>query len=271
MPRTNNTKLPDKSELNRILETEVDFPVPAEKQTAHYATFETIVALCAALSVDDTIFTNDRLTIHQVVETGRQTVGSLVEKAMVADPTPLAPLHTAAYDYLSEEDAPTLSDLIFVFGAKTPLRAQKAAELYQQGLAPQVLISGGAPIYARGNEEPEAAHYRDILLEHGVPESAITLETLSVTMADNVRRSLSQFEDQGYRPRSIILVNSPYSQRRGWAHFNKHLPDGVTLCRVNCGTNTELSRDNWFKQESSLRIVLNEFVKMRASVVYNTA
>ena len=41
----------------------------------------------------------------------------------------------ATYDYLSEEDIPEKSDLIFVFGSKTPLRIDKAVELYNQGVS----------------------------------------------------------------------------------------------------------------------------------------
>jgi hypothetical protein len=73
----------------------------------------------------------------------------------------------------------------------------------------------------------------------------------------------------GYQ--SIILVNSSYTQRRGWAIIKKHLPDSVRLYRVNSGTGEQYTRENWYKQENTLRVVLNEFIKMRASVVYNTA
>lgn len=269
--RTNNVALPDSAELKQILETEVDFPVPADKQDVHYPRYATVQALLKTLQVGDAIFTDDTLSIEQVVAAGKTLTDTLVPKLLQADPSALTPHFNAMYDYLSESDTPEKSDVIFVFGAKTPLRAETAADLYHQSLAPQIVVSGGAPVYAEHTPQPEAEVYQHILLEHNIPTSAITIERRAITMADNVRRTLNQFEDQGYRPRSIILVNSPYSQRRGWAHFKKHLPDSVKLYRVNCSTGDHFARDNWFKQEDTLRVVLNEFIKMRASAVYNTA
>lgn len=49
------------------------------------------------------------------------------------------------YDYLSDEGEPHKSDSIFVFGATTPFRIQKAIELYGADLASNV----GSPTSTR--------------------------------------------------------------------------------------------------------------------------
>jgi uncharacterized SAM-binding protein YcdF (DUF218 family) len=179
-------------------------------------------------------------------------------------------LFDSAYEYLSEEDNLQASDFIFVFGAKTPLRAEKAAELYKKGLGENVVVSGGSPFY-QPDEEVGADRYRRILVENGVPQGQIISENRSITMPDNVRSSLNLLDNYGINPRSMILVNSPYAQRRGWSIMKKYLPGSVSLYRVNSDVDQELSKDQWYKQEKSLRVVLNEFIKMRAGVVSNTA
>jgi len=175
------------------------------------------------------------------------------------------------YAYLAEEDTPQPSDLIFVFGGKTLSRPEVAAKLFHQGLAAEIWMSGGNAIYAQNTARTEADIYREIAVDRGVPQDAISTEITSITVPDNVRASLNRLDEMGRDIKSLIIVNSPYTQRRGWVIFRKHLADDVAVYRVNCSTKPEFSRDKWHKQENTLRVVLNEFMKMRASVVYNTA
>lgn len=270
--RSDNAALPSPSELSSILETEVDRAVPTDKLNTHYPEFRSIIDLFQHLGEPTDLFTDDLLDIHEAVGRAREILDDVVAKLLTSKPdAATVELLNAVYDYLSQADEPQPSDLIFVFGAKTPLRAEKALELYRAGIAPTIIVSGGSPIYADNVQESEAATYRNFLVESGVPMSAIIVEDGSITVPDNVRRSLNLLDDLKLSFSRMTLVNSPYSQRRGWAIFRKHLPDSVQLYRVNSGTGEIYSRDNWCNQEVSLRVVLNEYMKMRASVVYNTA
>ncbi len=271
--RTDNTLLPDSAELTKVLETEVDRPVPTNKIGVHYPEFTTVIDLFTHFGLDTGVFTDDSINIHQAVTIGRELLDKAVILMVETPPTQNSlRLFDAAYDYLAEEDDPKPSDIIFTFGAKTPLRAEKAVELYQEGLGRLVMASGGNPIYnSETDSQPEALRYRDIYIKGGVPEDTIILEDKAITVPDNVRRSLNLLDQLQVGFNSLILVNSPYSQRRGWAIFKKHLPDEIKLYRVNSSTGEPFQKENWYKQENTLRVVLNEFLKMRASVVYNTA
>ena len=57
-------------------------------------------------------------------------------------------------EYLGQEDKLEKGDYIFVFGGKNVGRIQKAIELWKEGWAPKIWISGGHPIYQE--YEPEA-------------------------------------------------------------------------------------------------------------------
>lgn len=270
--RTNNKVLPDRAELSIILETEVERDVPTDKKGIHYPLFDTAIKLFSHFGLPTEIFIDDSLDIYHVHTQGRilldEVLARIFEKSVQ---TIEVDLFNRAYDYLAEEDNPQESDIIFVFGSKTPLRAEKAGELYTKGLGKKVMVSGGSPIYIQNASQSEAQLYEEILLKHGVPETSIIKESKAITVPDNVRRSLNLLNEMKVPYQSMILVNSPYTQRRGWAIFKKHLPDSIELYRVNSGTSEQYHRDNWYRQENTLRVVLNEFMKMRGSVVYNTA
>ena len=270
--RINNINLPHKNELTSILQREAKREVPLNKITIHYPHFETIIALFSHYGLPTEIFTNNSINIYDVVTLGEsllnQFVDILNEKSLSIKETVL---FDNAYDYLSEEDEPKKSDIIFVFGGKTLLRAEKAAELYKKGLGKKILISGGNPIYAKVNNNSEADCYKEVLLQQHIPPNDILLEDKSITVADNVRRSLNLLDERKINFKSIILVTSPYAQRRGWAMFKKYVSDEVKLYRVNSPSGEKITKQKWHRQTHTLKIVLNEFIKMKASVAYNSA
>jgi hypothetical protein len=269
--RNDKSILPEDTELTRILEKEAKRVVSPENLELHFPQYETAMRIFEHYGISTDIFVDPSLDIQQVVARGKQLLDQLVQKIEFNELSEEeVTLFNSAYDYLSEEDSPKMSDFIFVFGARTPLRAEKAAELYKKGLAKNVIVGGGSPFY-QPDEETGADRYRRILVENGIPHGQIISENKSITMPDNVRSSLNLLDNYGIQPRSMILVNSPYAQRRGWSIMRKYLPDSVSLYRVNSDVDQELSKDEWYKQEKSLRVVLNEFIKMRAGEVSNTA
>ncbi|HJP81119.1 MAG TPA: YdcF family protein [Candidatus Saccharimonadales bacterium] len=268
MLRQDNSTLPGSDELAHILNTEAIRPIPPENTALHFPDFASFKAILHHYNLPSDILDTDTLTIHTIVSQGSDLLDRLVPAILQNPDTSLL---NAAYTYLTEEDTPHKSDLIFVFGSRTPLRAEKAAELYHQHISQKIVVSGGNPIYHSGDTEPEALRYKEILVDAGVPEACIITEEHSITLPDNVRSSLNLLEQLHLSPQSLTVVNSPYAQRRGWAVLKKHLPTSVQIYRVNADCAEEYKASNWYKQEKTLRIILNEFIKMRASVAYNTA
>lgn len=263
--------LPDNNELSRILLAEEMRDIPAENLAMHFPDFLLFKKLLEYFQLSTDILDNNQLDIHQIVAEGSLLLDALIPKILTDPSEETKQILNDIYDYLSEEDAPKKSDVIFVFGSPTPFRAIKAAELYNQQLSPVIIVSGGNPIYTSNHTDTEAARYKEILIGSDIPESAIITEDASITIPDNVRRSLNLLERRSSLPKSLTLVNSPYAQRRGWAIMKKHLPQDTAIYRVNSECSQQYKKENWFKQEQTTRIILNEFIKMRASVAYNTA
>lgn len=268
--RKNSKQIPGAKELGRILAKEAKRALPKGKKTIHYPDFSLAIQLFELYNVSSDFLVKD-LPATEIVETSRSFLDDLLGK-ILKDPLvgKRRGLFDRVYDYLSEEDKLEKADLIFAFGSPTLVRAEKAVELYKQDFASIILFSGGGHIY---NEEglPEAIAYKNFAIEKGVPIEAILIEINSITIPDNIRSSLNILGKLGFSLRSLILVNSPYTQRRGWCHFRKYLSDEVRIYRVNCATKDDYLKENWYENEKGIRAVLNEFVKMRVAMVLNTA
>lgn len=118
----------------------------------------------------------------------------------------------------SRSDDTRVSDAIIVLGAAqydgTPspvfaARLDHAAELYQEGVAPVVVVTGGKQ---EGDRFTEAAAGADYLSEHGVPEDVIVRETTSQSSWESLSASARILEDQGTT--RVVLVSDPFHSFR---------------------------------------------------------
>ena len=105
------------------------------------------------------------------------------------------------------------ADAIVVFGAKarpdaTPSivlaeRVSRASELYRQGFADIVVMTGG--IDPRGIDETLVM--RNLAIAQGVPASAIVLDPAGVNTSASVENAVSILEDRGLR--TVLAVSQP--------------------------------------------------------------
>ena len=126
--------------------------------------------------------------------------------------------------FLKEEFAqePGPADCIIVLGARvmpdgrlsTALlrRVEKAQAMYQDGLAPLIIVCG-----AQGSDEPhtEAAAMRAWLVEKGVPEEAIVEEDQSTSTEENLRNAMAIMEERGLKT-AIVTTNAYHLTRAMW-------------------------------------------------------
>ncbi len=97
-------------------------------------------------------------------------------------------------------------------------RVKQAVDLYQQGLASQVIFSSGYTFVFR-----EAEVMKELAVALGVPASAILVETQAADTHQNViyvAKILQQHQWQ-----SILLVSSPYHMRRSLLTWRKSAPE----------------------------------------------
>ena len=87
-------------------------------------------------------------------------------------------------------------------------RMDAALALYRQGLAPLLLVSGGAVRTAL----PEAAVMRQYALRQGVPDDALLLEDRSRNTLENMKFSHALLQERDVR--QVLVVTTRFHTRR---------------------------------------------------------
>jgi hypothetical protein len=154
---------------------------------------------------------------------------------MLADPSEAVPFDAATWrddlevvwSYLTGTPDPSPTDVLFCFGSFHFGVARHAAALYELGVAPVVLVSGGVV----GRIEPyetEAEAYVDVLAGSGVPRDRIVVEPRATNTGENVGFGMTALRERGVDVLSATLVAWPTSLRRCVATFEQQHP-GVTV------------------------------------------
>lgn len=275
--RTESIQLPSYDELCSILLLEGSRQIPETKEHTHYTDFSSILTLLKEFKLSTKFFDShfnfidfkDPSLFDEISSMFNALVNNILE---IQDNDHKQILYNNLYDYLSEKDGIQKADIIFVFGSKSTFRIEKAIKLYKDGYAPKILLSGKGPFYENNKGGiSEAEKLAKFAIEHGVPKSALILEKESITMPDNVKRSLTMLECESIPHTSLILVNSPFSQRRGWAHFNKFSIGNTKIMRCNTDTVSEqYSRNGWYRDEAGAKTIIKEFIALRMGEILNT-
>lgn len=270
--RTSATQIPSFDELSQIMLLESKRQPPKNKQTIEYGDYSSILKLCDFFNIETSIFTVLKPTSKYLLEsTGLKNL--VVTKILDTlknekKDKKLYDIFNQMYDYLSESDelkSEDKFDTIFVFGSSSTIRAQKAIELYHAGFGNSITISGHKPFY-KDRADTEAEYLANYAVELGVKKENIIIENQAISLPDNVKRTLDLWEyDQKiqFKPEKIIIVTSPFSMRRGYIEWLKFPDYKLQINRQCSDVSVALNQDNWYKTESSLNIILNEFIKIR--------
>ena len=106
-------------------------------------------------------------------------------------------------------------------------RVVKAVELYQEGLAPELLFTGSD---TGGGCEAEVM--KEEAVKMGVPAEKIFVETRAVDTITNARYSVQLMKEHGWK--SAILVSNPYHLQRGKWLFEAN--PGIEIQTAACAT-----------------------------------
>ena len=137
------------------------------------------------------------------------------------------------WEYMRMNTPLEKADAIFVLCSHDTRVANRAADLFNDGYAPWVIVSGGAGKLTQDLfNKPEAEVFKDILLQADVPEDRIIIEPNSANTGENVRFTYELLGKLSMTFDSFILVQKPYMERRTYATFKKQWPDTNTKITV---------------------------------------
>ncbi|MEI8347976.1 MAG: YdcF family protein [Pseudomonadota bacterium] len=138
-----------------------------------------------------------------------------------------------AYQYLALNNVLSRADLIMGFGnfdQKVPLHC---LQLYQQGLAPLILFTGGRGSGTGDVQGAESLWFKKIILQENpdFPLNNVILETESTNTPENVHFSKKTLESHvpslllGKDIKKVIFVTTAYRQRRVGLTLKKIIPE----------------------------------------------
>jgi len=178
------------------------------------------------------------------------------------------PMLTRMGEYLVVRHPLERSDLIVCMAGGAVERGLETADVYNEGLAPMVLVSrerlpdGQAVMDGRGVHYPESRDLSIRALEGlGVPRSAIiacdSFVESTFEEADAVREVVLE---KGYG--SLIIVTSPTHTRRSWLTFQKVFEEDDVKVQLVPSRYSEFRSDDWWKTRRYLKEVLLEYQKL---------
>ncbi len=148
------------------------------------------------------------------------------------------------------------SDCILALGSHDLRVAERVAQLYLEGWAPLVIMSGGLGNFTQEIwTESEADKFAKIAIEKGVPAEAILIENKSTNTGENILFTQKLLEEKQLNPQSFIVVQKPYMERRSYATFKKHWPDKKLLV-----TSPQISFETYPTEEIPLERVIHIMV-----------
>lgn len=158
--------------------------------------------------------------------------------------------------YLSPSDKLTKPDVIIVISGSDD-RVEHAINLYQRGFASKMIFSGAAkkgPVSNAKAMQTEASRA-------GVLNDDIILEEKATSTYENAIFTKGIIKSQGFH--KIILVTSPYHQRRAYETF-RYVLRGLGVQILNSPSSDESSwkADSWWYSKEDSKITKNELLKI---------
>ena len=172
--------------------------------------------------------------------------------------------------FLTREDPIGKADAIAVLAGTRMDRALEAADLYNHGYAPRIVLSRQVPepsfavLAARGISLPADADVtRDTLEKLGVPRDAIVVPERVHDNTAQEAQTLRQLAVQNGWHR-LIIVTSKYHLRRAGFALRRELRGAAIDVEMRGSRYDDVNPDRWWTSRKDWRWVLSEGGKLLA-------
>ena len=156
--------------------------------------------------------------------------------------------------YLSPSDILSQADAIIVVSGDTD-RMKHAIDLYKKGYSSKLILSGAA----RGGFTSNALAMHLEASRSGVPNDAVILEEKAFNTYENALYTKGIVLSQGMR--NIILVSSPYHQRRVYETFKSVFRGTDVGLQNSPSIYSSWKPDNWWRSEREIHLTREELLK----------
>ena len=162
------------------------------------------------------------------------------------------------WDYHQLNHPLSIADAILVLCSHDKAVAERGAQLFLDGWAPLLIFSGGLGSITRHLwSEPEANQFAQIALSLGVPPEKILIENRSTNTGENILLTKQLLGERQIDPRTFIVVQKPYMERRSYATFRKLWPEKELLV-----TSPRVSFDDYLAKYSHEALSIDDVVSI---------
>jgi uncharacterized SAM-binding protein YcdF (DUF218 family) len=128
------------------------------------------------------------------------------------------------WDYHRLGHALRPADAIVALGSHDTRVAERAADVFLEGWAPLLVLSGATGALTDGWTRSEAEVFAEVAAARGVPRERMLLEPRSTNTGENVVMTRALLAGRGLEPRCLSAVQKPYMERRTLATFEARWP-----------------------------------------------
>lgn len=153
----------------------------------------------------------------------------------------MAALIICSPSLLTVESPVTDCDALVVLGGDTNARPARAVELFREGIAPRIVISGNGDCWA----------IRGVLVHAGVPTNAIQLECDSTSTKENAEFTVRVLRE--WQVKSAVIVTSWYHSRRAKSCFERAAPE---IAFYSCPARPDPDQPLWLDRYDRERVFL---------------
>lgn len=175
------------------------------------------------------------------------------------------PLLVGLADYLVVDDPLTEADIIFVLGGDVDSRPFHAVELYNQEVAPEIVL-------ARAEDGPAAElgympNISDVTVEIILAEGVITDDLTVLTIPGGATSTydetliLRDYIIEHDIDRVVVVTTAFHTRRASWI-FDRNLGDMPIELSFSAADEFKFDTTNWWQIERGLITLFNEYVKL---------
>ncbi len=158
--------------------------------------------------------------------------------------------------YLSPQDVLERADaIVIISGGETSARIKEGVEMYQAGWSGLLIVSGAA----RDEGISNALAMQQIAVGLGVPEEDIITEDEAQTTVGNAQHTRDIIGERNID--SIILITSPYHQRRAYLTFRYFLGDDFVIIN-HSASDSAWRKNGWWESSWARYLTVSEIQKL---------
>jgi uncharacterized SAM-binding protein YcdF (DUF218 family) len=153
---------------------------------------------------------------------------------------------------------PVRADLIVPLGGDNGNRVNKAAELFKEGLAPYVLLTG-----MEGGSAETRSYYLNwrarFLIERGVAEKMLLFDATSANTWEEAVNTLRLMRERNWQ-RVLVVSDPPHMRRLAWV-WGKVFEGSGKEYRLIAAPLERWNPGRWWENDYSAQYVFTEVIK----------